>query len=265
MDLQLRGKRALVTGGSRGLGRAIALRLLEEGAEVAIAARTRDVLERTAKELAQATGGRVVPLEVELTSLPSIQKMVRQAVEALGGLNILVNAGARVSGAVPEDFAHVTDEMILHDFEEKFLGYLRCIREAVPWIRRAGGGSILNLSGSSARQAGGISAGARNSAVVNLTRNLSRELGKDGITVNAIYPGVTITETFRERMEAQANFRGVPYDQHVAQLAAQPAIGRLVTAEELADVAVFLVSPRAVGISGEVVAVTGGLGTAVYY
>ncbi|MBX5466948.1 MAG: SDR family oxidoreductase [Firmicutes bacterium] len=265
MDLKLRGKRALVTGGSRGIGRAIALRLLEEGAEVAIAARTRSRLEQATAELKAATGGRVVPVEVELTSAESIQRMVREAVEALGGLEILVNAGARVSGGAPEDFEHVTDEMILRDFEEKFLGYLRCIREAVPWIRRAGGGSILNLGGNAARQAGGISAGARNVAVVNLTRNLSREFGKDGITVNAIHPGTIVTETFRERMEAQARLRGIPYEQHVANLAAQPAIGRLVTAEEVADVAVFLVSPRAVGITGEVVAVTGGAGNAVYY
>ena len=265
MDLQLHGKRALVTGGSRGLGRAIARRLLEEGAEVAIAARTRDQLERAAEELQRTAVGMVVALQVELTSLESIQNMVHRAVDSLGGLNILVNAGARVSGAVSEDLAHVTDAMILHDFEEKFLGYLRCIREAAPWICRAGGGSILNLSGSSSRQSGAISAGARNSAVVNLTRNLSRELGKDHITVNAIYPGVTITETFRERMEAQAQALGLPYEEHVARMAKQTATGHLVTADELADVAVFLVSPRAASISGEVVAVTGGAGMAVYY
>ena len=132
-------------------------------------------------------------------------------------------------------------------------------------MRTAGWGRIVNISGLSARRAGGISAGARNAAVVNLTKTLSGELGTEGINVNAIYPTLTITETLEERMANRAQAQGVSVETVLQQSAANTAIRRIVTAEEIAYVAAFLASPLAVGISGEVVAVTGGAGANVYY
>lgn len=264
MDLGLRGKRALVTGGSRGLGKAVAKLLALEGAEVAVTGRTLKTVSQSAQEITAAGGGKAIALTVELTDAQSVRRMVEKALEKLGTIDILINAGARVSGKEPEDFAHVTDEMILHDFDEKVLGSLRTVREVAPVMRKQGFGRIVNLSGSSARYAGGISAGARNTALVNLTKNLANELGPDGITVNCVYPGTTVTETFEDRMRAQAERRGVPMEEHIRHMNAQPAIRRLLNAEELAAVVVFLASPAAVGISGEAIAVTGGLGNAVF-
>jgi NAD(P)-dependent dehydrogenase (short-subunit alcohol dehydrogenase family) len=265
MDLQLTGKRALITGGSRGLGKAIARQLALEGVDCAICARSEGPLAASARELAAATGRRMIPLIADTADAASITRLVHDAAAALGGIDILVNNAARVGGSAPEDFAHVTDELILHDFEEKFLGYFRCARAAAPLMRAAGWGRIINISGLAARTAGSITAGARNVAVVHLTKTLAQELGRDGITVNAIYPALTLTERLDERLTAQAERQGQSRDDLLAQAGSRSHIGRLVTAEEIACVAAFLASPLASGITGEVVPVTGGQGTSVYY
>lgn len=265
MDLQLQGKRALVTGGSRGIGKAIARQLAREGVDCAICSRTEASIQTAAAELAQETGQRIVPFVADMAQAGDITRLVHQAAEALGGIDILINNGARVSGGVPEDFANLDEHLLMHDFEEKVVGYFRAIRAVVPHMRAAGWGRILNISGLSARRAGGISAGARNAAVVNLTKTLAGELGSSGINVNAIYPTITMTETLEERLAVRAQQQGVNVDAVLEQSAAAVAIGRIVTAEEIAYVAAFLASPLAVGITGEVVAVTGGAGANVYY
>jgi NAD(P)-dependent dehydrogenase (short-subunit alcohol dehydrogenase family) len=265
MDLQLKGKRALVTGGSRGIGKAIARQLALEGVDCAICSRTEASLQAAAAELAQETGQRFFPFVADMARADDITQLVSQAAEALGGIDILINNGARVSGGVPEDFANLDEHLLIRDFEEKVVGYFRVIRAVVPYMRTAGWGRIINLSGLSARRAGGISAGARNAAVVNLTKALSGELGPAGINVNAIYPTLTMTETLGERMAGRAQTQGISVEALLAQSAANVAIRRIVTAEEIAYVATFLASPLAVGITGEVVAVTGGAGANVYY
>jgi NAD(P)-dependent dehydrogenase (short-subunit alcohol dehydrogenase family) len=265
MDLQLGGKRALVTGGSRGIGKAIARQLAREGVECVICARTEAVLRAAAEEVAGETGGRIVPVVADLADAASIAALVERATTALGGIDILINNGARASGAIAEDLANLTDETILHDFEEKVVGYLRTARAVAPTMRAAGWGRIINISGLSARAAGGISAGARNAAVVNLTKALSLELGRSGVTVNAIYPAITLTEAVQERVAARARSQGVAAEELLRQAAAGNAIGRLVTADEIAYVAAFLASPLAAGVTGEALAVSGGAGTSVYY
>jgi NAD(P)-dependent dehydrogenase (short-subunit alcohol dehydrogenase family) len=138
VDLQLQGKRALVTGGSRGIGRAVARRLALEGADVALVARTQGPLREAASALAAETGRRVVAIAADLATATGPEDAVGRAAQALGGLDILVNCAARAAGGLPEDLAHARDELILRDFEEKFLGYLRCARAAAPHMRRGG-------------------------------------------------------------------------------------------------------------------------------
>ena len=266
MDLELAGKRAIVTGGTGGIGIVIARRLALEGVRTAVCSRSR----RRATDAIASLGvpdaaDLLMPVEVELKDPESVAAMVALVAGEFGGVDIVVNSGAEVSGNVPEDFEHITDELVLSSFEDKFIGILRVCRAAVPLMRREKFGRIINLAGSTAREAGAISAGARNSAVVNLTKALARELGRDGITVNAVHPFTTVTHSLQPRLERMAQRHDATAEEHLKAISARTSLGRLVTAEEIADFVVFLASPRSVALTGEVVALTGGIGTAVYF
>ena len=265
MDLQLAGKRALVTGGSRGIGKGVARQLALEGATCAICSRHQADIERAAAELAAETGSRCLPFVADMIDLASIEGLVEQSVESLGGIDILVCCAARVSGGWPDDFEHVTDELIMNDFQEKYLGYLRCVRAVVPHMNRAGWGRIVMISGLAARHAGNISAGARNASVVNLAKALSGEFGQSGITVNVVHPAGTLTERFQERIASEAQAQGISEEEALRRASARNAIGRPVTVQEIADVVAFLASPRSAAVSGEAISVAGGAGTAVHY
>jgi NAD(P)-dependent dehydrogenase (short-subunit alcohol dehydrogenase family) len=266
MDLALAGKRAIVTGGTGGLGIAIVRQLALEGVQTVLCSRSLQRAKDAAASLdVPGAGELILPAEVELKDPASVAALVDAAAAAFGGVDILVNSGAEVSGNVPEDFAHITDELVLSSFEDKFIGILRCCRSVVPLMREQGFGRIINLAGSTSRESGSISAGARNSAVVNLTKALARELGRDGITVNAVHPFTTMTENLGPRLERMAERNHTTPEEHLAKISARTSLGRLVTAGEIADFVAFLASPRSVALTGEVLALTGGLGTAVYF
>lgn len=265
MDLGLGGRRALVTGGSAGIGLAVARTLAEEGAEVAIVARTEDRLRAAAERLSSETGARVVAVPADVRDAEAVDAAVATAVAELGGLEILVHSGARVSGTIQEDLAHVTEELMLGDFDEKVVGAFRLARAAIPHMRAAGFGRIVNIGGLSYRSPASVSAGARNSALVHLTATLAAELGKDGITANVVHPGATLTEGVRERIAARAAEQGIPEEQAIARAGARSAVGRAITVEELADVVVFLASPRSASITGETISAGGGSTAAVWY
>src|SRR5205823_5833697 len=154
MDLELTGKRALVTGGSRGIGKAVARALTDEGCDVVIAARGKEALEQAASELAAATKRRVVPVVVDTSSAESITAMAAAAMEALGGVDILVNSAATPAGQAPAPkFAEITDTHFYDDMNVKVLGYLRCAQAVAPHMIEQGWGRIINISGLGARSA----------------------------------------------------------------------------------------------------------------
>ena len=209
MDLDLEGKTAIVTGGSRGIGKAIARELAREGVDVVIVARTAEPLEATARELAAETGRRIVPIPADTGDDESVKAMVQHAADALGHLDILVNAAARVAGSTPEPrLADVTDDAFWGDMNVKVMGYLRCAREVAPYMREQGWGRIVNISGLAARSAGSILASTRNVAVVALTKNLADELAPYGVTANTIHPGRTRTERTLTMLAAMAERQG---------------------------------------------------------
>jgi len=266
MDLQLHGKKAIVTGGSAGMGKAIARQLAREGCDVAIGARTEARLREAAKEIAQETGRKIVPITIDTLDAESIKEFVRRAAEALGGIQILANCAARVGGTIPDNMESITDDQIMKDFEEKFLGYYRCAREAAPYMKQAGWGRIINLSGGAGRTPGtAISTPARNIASVSLTKSLANTLGPFGINVNAIYPGTTITEAVLERHRQQAERQGKTADAFLEELRQRSVIRHLVSGEDVAQVVTFLCSPLAVSITGEAISVAGGVNADMHY
>ncbi|EJR55764.1 SDR family oxidoreductase [Bacillus cereus] len=257
MDLKLSGKKALIVGGSRGIGKATARQLALEGVDCTICSRNESSLKVTAEELAQETNRNIYPIVADTTDPDSILNLVEKSAAAMGGIDILVNSGARVGGFEPEDFNSIKDELILKDFEEKYMGYFRCIRAVAPYMIENNWGRIISISGLAARIGGNyFSSGPRNASVVHLTKSASLELGKHGINVNAVYPGIVDTEMFRNRVTNEEALR---------QMAALNAIGRLITVEEIANVITFLASPLAASITGDVISVTGGIGDTVFY
>jgi len=266
MDLQLQGKKAIVTGGSRGMGKAIARQLAREGCDVAIGARTERMLREAATEIARETGRNIVPLVVDTLNAESIRGFVRQSAEVLGGIHILANCAARVGGTIPDNMDVISDEQIVKDFEEKFLGYYRCAREAAPHMKQAGWGRIINLSGGAGRTPGtAISTPARNISCVALTKSLANTLGPFGINVNATDPGTTITEAVLERNREQAKRQSKTLDDYLEESRQRSLIRHLVTAEDIAYVVTFLCSPLAISITGEAISVSGGANADMHY
>ena len=267
MNLELKGRRALVTGGSRGIGKAVALLLAQEGASVALLARNAQVLEEAAEELTAETGSKVVGVRADTTSDEQVRAAVAQAVKLLGGgIDILVNAAAEPAGfAAPPKLAEITGEHFHAEMDTKVMGYLRCAREVAPGMQAQGWGRIVNISGLGARQTGNAVGSMRNIAVAALTKNLADELGPQGINVTVVHPGLTRTERTAPLVAERAAAQGVLPQAIEAQMAAGNSIQRIVDASEVANVVVFLCSPKSRAINGDAVAAGGGAPRSIHY
>ncbi len=267
MDLQLHGKRALVTGGSRGIGKAVARVLAEEGVDVAILARDRSRLDATASELAAASGRRIVGVAADTTDDAQVARAFAEAVQALGGgIDILINAAAEPGGyAAPPLLGEITGEFFQRELDTKVMGYIRCAREAAPHMRAQGWGRIVNISGLAARHAGNTVGSMRNVAVAAMSKNLADELGPAGIQVTVVHPGLTRTERTAPLLEARAKAQGTTVQALEERMAAGNSIKRLVDASEVADLVAFLASPKSIAINGEAIAAGGGVPGAIYY
>jgi NAD(P)-dependent dehydrogenase (short-subunit alcohol dehydrogenase family) len=260
MDLELTGRRAVVTGGSRGIGLAVGRALAAEGVDVALVARTEDVLARAAADVAGASGRTVIGVPADTGDDASVATMVGLVVAQLGGVDILVNAAA-----TPATGAPFTDDDLEDEINVKVRGYLRCARAVAPLMVESGWGRIVNVAGLAARQTGNLVGTVRNVAVAALTKNLADELGPRGVNVSVVHPGMTRTERTPEAMAAMAQSRGVTVDELERALAGAVSLGRIVTAEEVAAVVTFLASPRSVAINGDPVVVSGGARGSIHY
>ena len=266
MDLHLNGKRALVTGGSRGIGLACARQLAREGCAVMLAARDGAALQAAAHSMAEETGADAALCAVDTASDESVAAMVQAAVDQLGGVDILVNAAAKVAGqSAPPKLAEITDQLFWEDINVKVLGYLRCAREVAPLMIAEGWGRIINLSGLAARQTGSAIGSIRNVGVAALTKNLAEELGPLGINVTTVHPGLTRTEKTGPLVASRAAASGQTPEAVEKAMAAGAILGRLVTAEEVADLVAFLASPRSVSINGDAIACGGGARGSIHY
>jgi len=257
----LAGKTAIVTGGSRGIGKAIARELAKEGVDVALVARGVEALQAAAVELAEETGRRFVPIVADTGRDEDVKAMVAQAADAFGHLDILVNGAARVSGGSSPDpkLNEITDENFWSDMNVKVLGYLRCAREVAPYMQRQHWGRIINIGGGAARRSGSILASARNVAVVAVTKNLADEFGPDGINVMAIHPGTTRTERTAGMIEDRASRDDISLDEAEKRMASGSTVRRIIDAREIAHVVAFLASDHAAYCTGSEIVVDGGL------
>jgi len=272
MDLGLGGKHALVAGGGRGIGKAIARELAREGADVVIVSRTLAELEKSAREIAEETGRSITPMTVDVTKRDQVDRVVAAAADKMGGLHILVNSASLPGGsaAASGPIDTVNEDDLISDFDVKYAGALRCSRSAIPFMKEQGWGRIVNISGGNGRYAGNLSGGARNVAMVHLTKTLSHQMGRFGITVNCIHPGTTRTERTSGMLAVRAAQLGISVEELEGQDFAPDspggnAICRMVDASEIAFLTAYLASDKAWAVTGEVIAAGGGTGTAVFY
>lgn len=267
MDLRLDGARAIVTGGSRGIGLAVARGLVAEGARVALVARDEQRLKIAAESLRAAdVDADVLVVPADTTDDTSVRAMVNEVVVSWGGVDVLVNCAAQPSfSSAPAVLADISDAEVATDFDIKVLGYLRCARAVAPHMTAQGWGRIINISGLNARRTGSISGTVRNVAVAALTANLADELGAHGVGVTVVHPALVETERTPQLVADRAAATGFSEDQVRADLGATSSLRRLVTADEVADVVVFLCSRRADAVTGDAVGVGGGNRGAVHY
>ena len=267
MDLELKGKRAIVTGGSRGIGKAIAKVLAQEGCDVALVARNVQTLAAAATELAAESGRNVVGISGDTTSDEATRAAVASAVKQLGGsIDILVNAAAEPAGfAGPPKLAEISSTFFHAEMNTKVMGYIRTAREVVEGMRANGWGRIVNVSGLAARQTGNAVGSMRNVAVAALTKNMGDELGPFGINVSVVHPGLTRTERTEPLIASRAAAQGIAPKAVEEQMASGNSINHLVDASEVANVVAFLCSPKSIAINGDVIAVGGGSPRSIHY
>ncbi len=207
MDMELGGRVAIVTGGSKGIGKSIALEFAREGVDLALAARSAGPLQATADEISAATGRKVIGIPTDTTSTGDVQNLVDMTIAEFGRIDILVNSAAMAGGQVTGDLDEAQEQDLIEDLDTKVVGYFRTIKAVAPHMRARKWGRIISIGGLSARSSSIY--GLRNAAVVHMSKTLSDELGSDGITLNVIHPGLTVTEAVDARLEKQARERGI--------------------------------------------------------
>lgn len=266
MDLKLLGKRAVVTGGSRGIGKAIARTLAKEGVSVVIASRGKEALDATARELTNETGSMVTGVVVDTGSDESVRNLAAESKSILGGIDILVNCAARPGGqsTVPT-LSGVTTEEFNDHMNVKVMGYLRCAREVAPIMTDQGWGRIINISGLASRSTGTVVGSMRNVAVSAMTKNLADELGPHGINVTVVHPGLTRTEATEGVVARRAEAEGISEEEVEQKIAKGNSSRTIIDASDIAYVVAMLASPKSIAINGDGIAAGGGVGTAIYY
>jgi 3-oxoacyl-[acyl-carrier protein] reductase len=256
MELGLKGKAAIVTGASKGIGFATAMLLAREGARVAICARNEDALALAAAAIAEKTGAEVLPIAADVTREEDCRRMVLAAADKFGRIDILVN-NAGTSAAHP--FEQVTSEEWQYDLDLKLFGAIHCSRHAVPYMREAGGGAIVNVTaiGGKTPQASSLPTSVSRAAGMALTKAMSKDLASSSIRVNTVCIGLIRSDQIEKK------WKRISPDLTWEQFSSDPnhkiPLGRIGEAEEAARVIAFLVSDAASYVTGTSVNIDGGL------
>lgn len=258
MDLGIKGRVAIVTGGSRGIGRETARQFLEEGVRVMISGRNAETIQKTRDELAKQTGGDIKCVVADMTREADIEKLVDETVKQFGTVDILVNnAGQMYSGR----YAVMTDDGLKEQLETKLFGFIRAIRLVYPIMKAKKWGRIVNTIGGAGKEPDPymFGSGITNSALLNITKSLSTEFGEDGVHVNAICPGWVDTNLWQRNAQGLKAELNAKDESEARKLAARRnALNRFGKPEELANATVFLCSERASYITGVSLNLDGG-------
>jgi NAD(P)-dependent dehydrogenase (short-subunit alcohol dehydrogenase family) len=265
MDLGLQDKVAIITGGSDGIGKAAALSMSKEGANVVIVARGQEMLDQAAEEIRAATEGVVVPISADVTGSDTAERVVQTTLDRFGRLDILVN---NAGTSMAKGFEQVSQEDWEFDFELKVWGAVRLIQQSIPEMRKVGGGRIINVTNLGGRTPGANSmpTSISRAAGIAITKGLSKDLAQDNILVSTVCIGLIKSGQHRRRYEARLQTdpglgEDVFYDQ-LAQGRSVP-IGRVGEPEEAGDVIAFLASDRASYLTGIAVNIDGGVSAVV--
>ena len=260
MDLGLKGRVALVTGASRGIGKACALVLAEEGCNVAICARGKEALEKAAEEI-RAKGVEVLAVQADMTKPEDVKKFVAQAAEKFGRIDILVNnAGtARLS-----DLMELPEEEFRYNMDLMFFGLIQCAKEVIPYMRKQGWGRIINISSIFGKQPGGlVDYDCIKAAVIMFTKDLANYLAKDNILVNAVCPGPIRTYLWEgpgQLGDQLGKMLGMSGQEAIKWFAEQNIpLGHHGDPEDIANMVAFLASEKAKFITGQAINVDGGM------
>ncbi|MGE0700420.1 MAG: SDR family NAD(P)-dependent oxidoreductase [Hyphomicrobiaceae bacterium] len=263
MNLDLKGRSVLVTGGNRGIGLAIALAFAEEGANVAVCGRDRAALEAAEAKIA-AKGVKAKAVAADLFTAAGCVEAVQAPVAAFGGLDVLVNnASTSVSGNIET----LSDEGLMERLNGKTLAYMRCCRAALPHLRKSQRGRVICIGGTAARHAGdtALPSALGNSAITAFVKQFSNMEAAKGITANVVHPPFTKTDRYPARRAALAKQLGISEAEAEVRYAAQFPIGRIVEPSDIAPMVLFLASPLASAITGQSIAVDGGSTPGIFY
>jgi NAD(P)-dependent dehydrogenase (short-subunit alcohol dehydrogenase family) len=257
MDLQLKNKTALVTGGSVGIGKGIARLLAKEGVDVAICSRRKDALDAAAAEIAKETGRKIVAIPADLTKDADAKDFVEKGHAALGRVDILVNNAGSSPGGVIEN---LTEADWAQSLQLKFMGYVRCLRYVLPIMVKQGGGRVVNLIGNDGVKASywEIAPGAANAAGQNLTMSLAGQYGRHGISFCAVNPGPVRTERWDGLVKAMSRDMKLSYEEADKLAPASIPLGRIAEVDEVAALVVMLASPLMHMVNGTQIEIDGG-------
>jgi NAD(P)-dependent dehydrogenase (short-subunit alcohol dehydrogenase family) len=253
MELGLGGKVAIVTGGSKGIGRATAIGLVAEGASVLVCARGKEALDEVVAAVGATSRERIAALAADLTDGATIKRVVAHCVEQFGRVDILIN---NAGSARPGEFLKLDDQAWIDDWQLKFFGYVRMAREVLPHMERQGGGVILNVIGAAAMnpRRSYMIGGAANAALNHFTKALADEGAKAGVRVVGVNPGPVLTERLL-KMRTGLTQSAEAADEALRKMT---PLGRVGKVEEVADLVMFMVSERAAFIHGANITIDGG-------